>query len=70
MSEWWRLLTPATTVIAFTYEADIHCVGCAHARFPDGPHRATDAEGNDVHPVFASDEGADEVCGTCGGPIR
>ena len=54
-----------TTVIAYTYEADFHCVHCAKERFaqpsddPDLhgiPYDATDSEGNNIHPVFSSDE--------------
>ena len=55
----------ATDVIAYTYDADYHCIGCTEAQHPgstdwrrDGfnPADYTDSEGNEVHAVFASDE--------------
>lgn len=59
-------------IIAYTYEADIHCCSCAEARFGTQDGRdwvsedAEDGEGNPVHPVFSTDElEDDEVCGTC-----
>lgn len=52
--------------IAYTYEADTHCPGCALERFgrcPDGwiacaddPHRVTDREGNTVGVIAPWDE--------------
>ena len=74
----------ATTVIGYSWQADMHCVDCTrHAanvgllkREPplsmdtDEHGLATDlvdSEGNEIHPVFAGDEGAsDERCGDCG----
>ena len=58
-------------VIAYTYEASIHCTNCAHDRFPTG--EGTDREGNDIHPVFAGDEfGPNELvtCDDCGTEIH
>ena len=46
-------------IIGFTYEADTHCVDCATARFPGGLYDepyAEDGEGNQVHPMFDTDE--------------
>lgn len=64
----------ATDIIGWTYDADIHCNDCALARFGaavtlypwDG--RAKDSEGNEPHPIFASDECGEtgEYCGDCG----
>ena len=56
-------------VIAYTYEADIHCVDCAHERFQDpDSESAVDREGNPVHAVFtgAEIEYWPVPCGTCG----
>ena len=64
------------TVIAYTYEADVHCVPCATSRFVaepgdlvTGSHispEARDSEGNPVHPVFSTDENPDGLtCGDC-----
>jgi len=61
----------AWEVIAYTYEASIHCEQCALERFPSG--EGTDREGNDIHPVFASDEfGPNEIvgCDDCGDIIH
>lgn len=56
---------------AYTYEADVHCPGCAESRF--GPAAfGTDSEGNPVSPVFSWDMTEFEgpvVCGTCHGDI-
>ena len=59
-------------IIAYTYEADVHCIACTRQRFHwvNNPHRydlglldswgiptdAEDAEGNLVHPLFSIDE--------------
>lgn len=59
-------------IIAYAYEADIHCPSCARARFgvnPDSdsytpsesdsnyiPFNVKDNEGNTIHPVFSTDE--------------
>ena len=48
-------------VIAYTYDADYHCEDCATKLYgsdEDGwvPEGAEDSEGNDVHPVFDTDE--------------
>ena len=55
----------ATEIIGYAYGADVHCTHCTPAALkrPD----ATDAHGNPVHPIFASDSDcADDVCGDCG----
>lgn len=69
--------------IAYTYEADYHCPACATKRFgtAHGKVIGTDDEGNEVHPVFDTDEwyasdlysdlyegseSATLACGTCG----
>jgi hypothetical protein len=65
----------AWTIVAWTYEADIHCPRCARERFGDDIDEAEpapeDSEGNEVRPVFASDELSEEgeYCGTCGDEI-
>jgi len=67
--------------IAYIYEADHHCPGCAEARFGRSEagwigEDSVDGEGNPVGIVSPWDEwwqGTDEpetlVCGTCGGEI-
>lgn len=57
-------------IVGWKYEADIHCWDCATRRLPklrNDPNAAIlDSEGNEVHPIFETDEGAlDEVCGDC-----
>lgn len=63
----------ATDVVGYTADADMHCVDCAHRIYGDdkgGSEPKQDGEGNQVHPIFASDEGwDDEHCGTCGKPL-
>lgn len=57
-------------IIAWTYEADYHCLDCAWKRFdhaledPD----TVDDEGNPLHPVFSWDEApiSGIVCSDCG----
>lgn len=69
--------------IAYTYEADVHCVPCALDRFGREPGRtwvredARDAEGNSVGVIATWDAWCDPdetgqvslICGTCGWPI-
>lgn len=62
----------AWTIIAWTFDADIHCCACTRKRF--GPDVETadpapeDSEANEIHPIFASDETdpSGEYCGDCG----
>lgn len=60
-------------VEAYTYDADVHCINCAIARFGQDdngwvPIDAEDSEGNPVGAVFDSncDEADWAHCGTCG----
>lgn len=57
----------AADVIAYTYDADYHCAGCAIARFGEHPNSPAgaypwcrddvpDAEGNIPYPVFGDSE--------------
>lgn len=68
-----------TQPIAYTYEADTHCVKCAIARFGQEPGHpwpaddARDSEGNAIGAIFPWDQWHDVpssgrytlVCGTC-----
>ena len=58
-----------TTIVAYTYEADIHCVNCPQQRFGDDVHddvnTPVDREGNPVHPVFITDEITINHCNAC-----
>ena len=69
--------------IAYAYEADYHCPGCAEERFGRSPRGfiaedATDREGNSVGVIAPWDEWADVTvaglhtleCGTCHGVIE
>jgi hypothetical protein len=59
----------AHDIVAWTYDADIHCPHCARlaGMTKEG---VEDSQGNEPHPVFACDEGwSDDVCGDCGEPI-
>lgn len=70
-----------TQVIAYTWEADTHCIPCTRAAFGEeneyGELHGLDAEGNRIFPIFDTDEwyaneshqGEPEAtlaCGTCG----
>lgn len=59
----------AWSIVAWTYDAAIHCDDCARKRFHFDADVTTDtdSDGNDVHPVFASDYEYqnDDTCGTC-----
>src|SRR5688572_18996160 len=77
----------AWEIIGYTFDADTHCPDCTFDKFGRNlppefkgelddngvPVEAEDSEGNQVHPIFASDESADPkkdtCCGTCGDVI-
>lgn len=68
-----------TLPIAYSYEANLHCCGCAEKRFGLEPGRpwvnedAVDNESNPVRPVFSQDyiDDLDPLtCGTCEGVIE
>lgn len=57
-------------IIGYVYEADLHCLDCAHDRFgaqslADGS--AVDTEDNPVSPIWDYDEISGEAphCGDC-----
>jgi|LakMenEpi03Aug12_release.lakeMendotaPanAssembly.Ray.scaffolds.fasta_scaffold06731_41 hypothetical protein len=56
-------------VIAYQYEAAVHCIPCARGEFGArlDDESAVDSEGNNVHPIFDTDEVnlCGESCGTC-----
>jgi hypothetical protein len=58
-------------VIGFTYDASVHCVDCTYRRFRGSEDRgATDTEGNEVHPIFETDEDSYlEHCDDCRLPL-
>jgi hypothetical protein len=63
--------------VAYTYDADVHCPGCAEERFGRDAHGfiagqgAQDSEGNEPGILAPWDEtdAHGEHCGTCGGQI-
>ena len=68
----------AWAVVAYTYDADIHCPHCASDRFAgrlaawesgETDVAPTDSEGNPVNVVFSSDYDGTYHCGTCHDPI-
>ena len=63
-----------TTIIAYTYEADIQCPNCTRNRFGDAVdddlNPPVDQEGNPIHPVFMTDEIDINNCGICGDELR
>lgn len=78
-----RMALKAWHIVGYTADADVWCPECAalvYDRRVNGVLRtvrderegfnAIDFEGNSVNPIFASDEGADEmVCNRCNQPI-
>lgn len=67
-------------IIAYTFEADVHCPACTRERFKsqalDGLSNddfdqhwlrtdLTDRESNPIHPVFSTDEHKFTHCGDC-----
>jgi len=71
-------------IIAYTYEADVHCPACTRARFKDQKldglsnddfdqhwlrQDLVDREGNPVHPVFDTDETDFTHCADCGAEL-
>jgi len=56
-------------VIAYTYEADLHCLDCTRNTFGDddlGYAFTFDNEDQLINPVFSTDEILDySVCGDC-----
>lgn len=72
----------AWEIVGYTADADIWCPECAalvYDRTVDGvlrtvadereTFRAVDFEGNDVHPIFSSDEYDGDTCNRCGEEI-
>ena len=72
-------------IIAYTYDADVHCPDCADAAYAAGwlvrsgrpgeydehglPMSLIDREGNPVHPVFSAYVYAFDTCSDCGAPL-
>lgn len=55
-------------IIAYAYQAAIHCPECTANKFPDLDTNEflTDCEGNGVKPLLRIEmEGIDEYCDTC-----
>lgn len=57
----------AHRILAWTYEADIHCASCARKRFGDALDNpdTEDSEGNPLHPVYSWNMEQQEYCGDC-----
>ena len=65
-------MTHSFEIIAYTYEADCHCLECTRKRFGSETNSSyeqqgiTDNEGNNIHPIFAGDEiRSGTACGDC-----
>ena len=61
-------------IIAYTYEADVHCIDCTENTFGEKFTKMRglsdyflpdDREGNRVHPLFDCDEIQYLACGDC-----
>ncbi len=59
------------TIVAYAYDAAIHCIGCTHDRFHGAEDRgAKDSEGNGVQPILDISEGCYLVhCDDCHEPV-
>lgn len=55
-------MTKRDEIIGYAADANIICIGCKTDIY--GEHDV-DNEGNEIHPVFAGDEG-EHMCGSCG----
>lgn len=51
-------------VLAYAYDADVHCLDCTGERFGN-PEHAVDSEGNEPTPLFAGQSDRELHCGTC-----
>lgn len=60
-------------IVAWVYDADVHCLECAMKRFGENIERLNplpyDREGNHISPVFETDEIELSACGTCNDEI-
>jgi hypothetical protein len=61
-------IVTATNVVAWAADAALYCDDCARKRYGDIDGGAPDGEGNEVHPVFSSEDEADcpQHCDDCG----
>jgi hypothetical protein len=55
-------------IVGYTYDADQHCVDCTHKRFPVLDESTRDSEGNEIHPIFDTNEAGNSPshCGEWG----
>lgn len=57
-------------VIGYTFNADNHCNSCTKKIYKDdgyGHYYGVDDEGNQIHPIFGTDEILETMnCGACG----
>ena len=61
-------------IVGYTYEAGVHCDGCAAERFglcdcDQQDVHGEDDEGNEIVPLFAGDCDGSEICEDCGEPL-
>jgi hypothetical protein len=66
-----QAMIPGTKIVGWAGDAQVLCVRCASRcwnfhRNEVGDQVAVDGAGDDVMPVFASDETEDEFCDECG----
>lgn len=55
----------AYEVVGYAYEASLHCLACARARFGGQIDSAVDDDGNQVAPVFLDSVSGDNYCDDC-----
>jgi len=66
-------MSDSSEIVAWTYDAAMHCLTCAENHFgvaalADDQNPPKDSEGNEAHPVFASDDESGwygETCADC-----
>jgi hypothetical protein len=57
----------AWTILGYSGDADIYCVDCAMQKWEISEDEDVDSEGNEIHPIFASDDHIEEmICSACG----
>ncbi len=61
------------TIVAWAYEASLHCPDCAYARFGNDLHKkeTRDSNGNPLHPIFSHEnDHRGQVCDVCREPLE
>lgn len=52
-------------VVGYAFDADLHCLECTNARFPNMTESTEDSEGNTPTPIFLGGTIESDICGDC-----